>query len=445
MTTLFILLVAGILGHRLFRAYQTGLAWSVFALVLLSSYISISFGGTLPNLTVHRAILLAVIAGSFAANRWRGRIRPPYYSVLAAFALGNLASLVFAPDFQTGIKSFLSFTIEILLFFLIVSISLDSRQQAAGLLKAACWSLATVGLLAVIEKYTGFNPLDALLPGYVRPDLYKGDIMVTFPHRILLGTALAMGWPLALAFAQEPGKHAWAYWIALMLMLAGCYFSFSRGPWMAAIIGGAVMYFTAGKKVRSMSRTVVLLGVVVLIIRPGVWDTVHGRIEDTRNVNSFKGQTYQYRWELWGIAWKKISSEPLRTMVGFGPGATEHMAIETVLSYTGEVGKLWSWDNHYAATLVEGGLIGLGLLFLLYGTTVYGQWKLLRTARETDRTLQAAILSGMLGLVFMMSNVAIFAPQLNYLYWTLAASGTAIGAASASVRAKPAKKEATYA
>jgi O-antigen ligase len=176
-----------------------------------------------------------------------------------------------------------------------------------------------------------------------------------------------------------------------------------------------------------MSRTVVVLAVAVLIFRPGVWDTIHGRIEDTKNVNSFKGQTYQYRWELWGIAWKKISPDPMRTLFGFGPGATEHMAIETVLSYTGEVGKLWSWDNHYAATLVEGGLTGLGLLFLLYGTTIYGQWKLLRRAKGNNRTILAAILSGMLGLVFMMSNVAIFAPQLNYLYWTLTASGLAIG------------------
>ena len=188
------------------------------------------------------------------------------------------------------------------------------------------------------------------------------------------------------------------------------------------------MYFTAGKQVRQMSRTVAVLAAVVFIVRPGVWDTVHGRIEDTKNVNSFKGQTYQYRWELWGIAWKKISGSTVRTMFGFGPGATEHMTIETVLSYTGETNKLWSWDNHYAATLVEGGITGLALLFLLYGTTIYGQWRLLRCADEKNRTMQAALLAGMLGLVFMMSNVAIFAPQLNYLYWTLTASGAAIGA-----------------
>jgi O-antigen ligase len=114
-------------------------------------------------------------------------------------------------------------------------------------------------------------------------------------------------------------------------------------------------------------------------------------------------------------------------MFGFGPGATEHMPIEMDLAYNRDNIKLWSWDNHYAATLVEGGVAGLGLLFLLYGATVLGQWKLLRNAAEKDRTMQAAILAGMLVLVFMMSNVAIFAPQLTYLYWTLTASGIVIG------------------
>jgi hypothetical protein len=429
MIYLFMVPVAALAAYLLHKNYSQGLAAAVFALTLLSSYIQISLGSGLPNLTVHRILLLLIVIFSITAKRWKKGSLPPYRTAMVVYAAVNLLPLVFAEDFAAGIKSYLSFCIEGLLFFWVVSISLDTREQARSLAKAACLSLALVGLLAIIERYTKFNPLDAWLPGYTRAELYKDDVMVTFPHRILLGTALAMGWPLALAFAQERTKYAWVYGISLVLMLGGCYFSFSRGPWMAAVLGGAVMLLFGGKQTRKISVTVAVLALVLLIVRPGVWDTIHGRIDDTRNVNSFKGQTYAYRWELWGIAWKKISPDPLRTLFGYGPGATEHMSIDAVLSYTGETFKTQSWDNHYAATMVEGGLTGLGLLFFLYGITIRGQVQLWRRAEKRNRTLQAAILSGMLGLAFMMSNVAIFAIQIHYLYWTLTAVGAALGAA----------------
>jgi O-antigen ligase len=211
------------------------------------------------------------------------------------------------------------------------------------------------------------------------------------------------------------------------VILFSCYLSFSRGPWIAAMLAGIGMFLFAGRAIRRQSIIVIVLITIAMVLRPGVWETITASAHDTTNVDSFKGQTYQYRWELWGVAWNKISRSGDRLLFGFGQGATEVMTFDTELSYTGETTKLWSWDNHYAATMMEDGLIGLlsfaGLYLLFF-------WKLFRVRNalvEEDETMHAAILAAMAAMLFMMTNVAMFAPQLNYLLWSLIAAGFRLG------------------
>ena len=102
------------------------------------------------------------------------------------------------------------------------------------------------------------------------------------------------------------------------------------------------------------------------------------------------------------------------------------MVIETTLSYTGEDFKLWSWDNHYAATLVETGVTGLAVFVLLFMGVTFSGVAVIRKNSGEERNLLAAIFAAQFSLIFMMSNVAIFAPQISYLFWSLAAIGCCI-------------------
>jgi hypothetical protein len=416
------------LTWRIFTDYKRGVCWAVFMLTALSANPVLMTGGVLPNFNLQRLILIVLLIAAIKEKRLLQANRTaPFTWALLLYAAVNLLPLIFSIDPLMSIKAYLSFTIEIVLFYIIISKSIDTRQEARQVVFAAALALLTVAVLALIERYSGFNPVDVFMPGYVRKPQYVGDILSTFPHRILFGTAMAMGWPLALAFAQAEKKWLWIWWVGTGILLLSCYFSFSRGPWIASMFGGLCMFVFAAPAMRRQIIVVIALIAIALIARPGVWETITASAQETADANSFKGQTYKYRWELWGIAWKKISGSSERLLFGFGQGSTEVMTFDAELSYTGETTKLWSWDNHYAATLMEGGLVGLAAFAGLYSFFLLKIFSSRSTLAEKDKTMHASILAAAMVMLFMMTNVAMFAPQLNYLLWSLIAAGLRLG------------------
>jgi O-antigen ligase len=428
MSYIIILVVLAPFTWRIFTNYKQGVCWAVFLLTALSANPVLISGGGLPNFNLQRLILLVLLIAAVQKGQlFRANGAAPFMWMLILYAAVNVFPLVFSIDQLMSVKAYLAFTIEIVLFYLIISNSIDTRQDARQIVLAGASALLVVAILALIERYTGFNPVDAIMPGYVRKPEYENDTLSTFPHRILLGTAMAMGWPLALAFAQTGKAQRWIWWAGLCILLLACYLSFSRGPWIAAMFGGVVMFLFAGSAVRRQTLIVMILIACALIIRPGVWETITTRAQETTDTNSFKGQTYQYRWELWGIAWDKISRSTDRLLFGFGQGSTEVMTFDAVLSYTGETTKLWSWDNHFAATMMESGLVGLVAFAGLYSFFFLKIFSLRGTLAQENKTIHAAIMAAITVMLFMMTNVAMFAPQLNYLVWSLIAAGLHLG------------------
>lgn len=424
MNYFFIALFIGPLAWRLWTNYQQGLCWAVFLLITLSANPVILSGGSFPNFSMQRLILLLLLAAALK-NR---KLSDPHSAILfkgalLGYAAVNILPLLLSIDFMMSIKTYLAFTAEIVLFYFIISASIHNRHDARQLVVVCALALVTVAALAIVERFTGYNPVDAYMPGYMRKELYEHDILSTFPHRILLGTAMAMGWPLAFVFSQDESSLSWAWWIGVGVLILACYFSFSRGPWIAAILGGSVLFALGGPRVRRRSFVILILAAIALFARPGVWETLSSSLHDTTNTESFKGQTYQYRWELWGIAWKRILISGSRMLFGFGQGSTEIIPIEAELSYTGETATILSWDNHYAATLLETGLVGLAAFVGLHVFFITKVAKVRAYCNEVDRALLASILASVTAMLFIMTNVAIFAPQLNYLLWVLIAAG----------------------
>jgi O-antigen ligase len=398
-------------------------------LIALSANPVVMSGGVFPNFNLQRLILIVLLIAAIIKNRLLHTNRAvPFLWVLLSYAVVNLLPLIFSIDLVMSIKAYLAFTIEIVLFYFIISTSIDAKKDARRVVFAAASALVAVAVLALMERYGGFNPVDVFMPGYVRKPEYEKDVLSTFPHRILLGTAMAMGWPLVLSFAQGGKAGRWIWWSGLGVMLLSCYLSFSRGPWIASMLGGICMFLFSTPAVRRQIMIVVALMALVLVMRPGVWETIAVSAQDTADGNSFKGQTYKYRWELWRIAWKKISPSSERLLFGFGQGSTEVMTFDAELSYTGETTKLWSWDNHYAATLMETGLAGLAAFAGLYLFILLKIFGLRIAIAEQDKTMHASILAAAVVMLFMMTNVAMFAPQLNYLFWSLIAAGLHLGA-----------------
>jgi O-antigen ligase len=150
--------------------------------------------------------------------------------------------------------------------------------------------------------------------------------------------------------------------------------------------------------------------------------------ESTADVDSFKGGTFRYRLELWRVAWTQVSKEPKRLLFGYGPGSGRQTDLDWTLSYRGKDTKIESWDNQFAYDLFRSGILGSAASILLF----IGVWfRLLRLAREAgdaDRPLLVCVLASASAMIFMMSNVLIFAKQLDYLFWAVVAAGFTLAA-----------------
>jgi O-antigen ligase len=420
------------------RDYIKGVAYAVFLCVSMSTYLRIPMPGSLPQLTIYRLVLIVVFI-FWLRNRDTGRrfSNTPLLGAFAFWAIANFISVLFTTSyFVVSLKRYLDFVLEAAVFFFLVVNSLRRREDVFKVLWGACLGVTLVAGIAFIEKYTGYTPVSYIEPqnpddsdlvgGYMR-----GDVVATYQHRILLGTGMAMGFPLVFALmlvAQKLLARTRSLWFFLALVLASCYFSNSRGPWLAALLAGGTLWFLGRVAIRKKLACIAVVAALVLIMRPGVLTSLVASAQVTTESDSFKGGTFRYRLELWRIAWSEISKSPERLLFGCGPGCGSTSTVDWNLSYRGGLEwQIWSWDNQLAYDLYQSGLLGLAASLTLYGGLLLAVYRLWRHSEPADKPLLACFLASLLAYAFMLTNVMMFAKPANFLFWTIAAAAFAIG------------------
>ena len=432
MELLFFITALAILWRSYAKEYLKGLCISVAIMVFMSHYLVIQSPGSLPNITIHRFILgimLVFWLKNSSISKPLGNV--PCLGIIMAWLFSTTLSLFVTVDFVFSLKIFLSLTIEGFLFFYIVSSSLRNKNEGIRLLKYAASAMVLVALVAIVERQFGLNPVDLFVPHYERLEKYDRDVLSTYPHRILFGAAMGMALPLYFAFIELQKRKKWLPALAVILVLLAGYYSFSRGPWLG--MGLALFLLTLFAPLHIKRFLVFALVCVALAIpfNPGVRQTIKDKVTDTLDTDSFKGETYQYRWELWRIAFREVVKSPKRFLFGYGPGSGEILIFETELSYSGDVRDVWSWDNHYACQLLETGFTGLALLVLLHLWILKRLMAIRSRLDQRDAFVVLCVIVSVLVYYFTHTNVKIFAPQLNFLFWSLFAVGSAFDKSSA--------------
>jgi O-antigen ligase len=247
-----------------------------------------------------------------------------------------------------------------------------------------------------------------------------------------MGYAMAMGVPLSLALAsyEKEAKPRRIMYSITLLLIGANYFSMSRGPWLGLLFATIGMAVFCGKATRKKLLFLVVLTAAVCILRPGVRDSITNLCRGTFDPDSEKNSDYQYRWQLWGVAWDQIRLSPVRLLFGYGPDSAEGMDLSDY--WHGEEGStssitkigFTSWDNNYACDLIQLGILGFLTeiaLHLSIVKTLLDNW---RSSNPDNRILQGGIAVACLVFMFAMTNVFIFAPQLKYLFWALVAVGS---------------------
>ena len=417
--------------RMLSRDFQRGLCGALALFAMMPSTLAIEPLGDAFEFTFQRILLLVVIVFWFGwLSSRRERMPIPFFGFIVAWWIANLFSLAFAVDRVIGVKWMLSFSTEIVLFYIIVSTTIVDLESLMGVFHAFCLAIGILAVLGTIEYYTTFNPaLDIIGIKELKDET---DVIVTFRHRILFGVAMALGWPLllALAFRVDGRFKKIMVTAAVMMAIASCYFSNSRGPWFGAALAGAIMCIFGSKKVRKSMLIFAALSVVVVIVRPGVRDTLKDLTMSTFDEDSYRGKSYAYRKELWPAAFKLAKESPIRALFGHGGLSTETMDLHDMFEFGGSTYHTGfsSWDNNYACDLVEFGGFGLGVEVLFYGCVLFTLYRSTRQCPEEYRDVSAAFLAAGTVYCFALTNVFMFSPQLKCMFFTIVIIGTRLPA-----------------
>lgn len=419
-----ILLLLLPLWALLYKQFILGVAFTTLLCVSVSPFLRVTLPGALPELTLHRAALISLLIFWLRQPNTIHRLRevPLRAWILLWLGIATI-SLLGTVDFSYSLKRYLDLAFERFFFYFLLATSVCTVSDSRTVQRGVWFGLVIVAFLAICERHTGFNPVEIYLTGAEAWE-HRSDVTATYQHRILLGVGMAMAWPLSFALLRDsstgPGFRK-VIWGCTVAIFAASYFSMSRGPWVGTVVGAGVIWFLGSRRLRGYLVSIGSVAVVLLILNPGVVITLWNFAKDTADVSSFKGGSFMWRFELWRIAWDAVTVSPWRFLFGYGPASGHTLDLSWEWTFRDRETVVDSWDNQYAYYLFQTGIIGfLGILFLFYKLwkTLYHRWGKMELR---DREVMTCILASIAILLFMMTNVLIFARQLDYLFWALVA------------------------
>ncbi len=419
------------------KDYRKGMAAAVFILLAAPYNIYLEFPGAMPNLTIHRLIIVLMVF-FWLRKSWipKSPTSVPFYIPFTGVIITAIISVSISLVKVPSVKSLFSILMEEWVFYIVVATSMaamsyqDRREQVRMFIISIVGALSIVAVLGMIERWTGFNP-SQLLPTHAKlPDFlagnvktYKNRIVATYPHAILLGYTFAMVWPLLLALQvrQVSPKKRLLLWFCFFAMGSSLYFTESRGAWMGSMIAGVIAFAAMTGPIRKRLMIAGALMALVFVVRPQITQTVQHLVQSTFNLNTLKGRSYNYRIELWNKAYEEIQVNLKRYLFGYGDDSHSYADWSGYEEATGRFSTFWSWDNEYAVMLLERGTVGF-LAFVLFFLVLWVRTlqSALRAPPE-EKNFYVGLWAAVTVYLFMMTNVKVFSPQLKALLYTTAA------------------------
>ena len=291
---------------RYSRGFEQGLTCTVFLLVVLQEVSRWNLVVPLPSLTFHRvALLITLFRWSAEQGIPKADIRVPFGKIFMLSAVCFFISTCISFSPLVSLKQFTYYVFEFVLFFFVVQTSSAQRVLARKMVTALGCGLATVAFLAFAERYLNIR-ISTILPyagsdygvsrfGWGSSD--EGAITVSYRHRILFGIACAIGtlkYLVDCAFAQNK-KTARRKLLLAFICGAALYFSMSRGPWLAFVVGCAILIAVRPGRFIRPALTLAILATFFIIIRPGIWTSIMGLSQSTLDESSVRGSSFRWR------------------------------------------------------------------------------------------------------------------------------------------------------
>lgn len=421
-----------LLAIALRRGVEEALPFAAFVFVLVPRDAAIQLPG-LFDITTQRILLVALLVLYVALPKPKvsvARLDSAIKWLIFAHIGWCLLSVANSIVPIMSLKKMISEVFEYYLLYFIFFKTIRSIQTINRILLAIVAAVIVASCFGAIEAYSDwsimqwFPAVGHAFASVVGAASGRDErISSTFAHPILFGAGLTLGIVLTLYLLKittTTGKKV-LLWSGLLLMFLNIYKTSSRGPWLGLVISLCVLFLWDNGRLRKYLSAVAIVAVAVLIIRPGVWDTIANIYGATFDPESPLGSSYEYRYVLRDLAVKAVSKDIGRSLWGYGMESFYHLHLKGELY--GRPYNFVSCDSAWLELLVETGYVGLLTVGLILVLPLCYAWKELR---QGPGRIQLYFMSAMLSYYFMMLSVAMYGwGQTGYMLWMIIASSLA--------------------
>lgn len=414
------------------KGYERALPVAAFFIVLFPEESKLPIPGVF-DLTTQRFVTITLILLAFVA-RHRQRPLPKKLplqiavAVLAAWwLLSGLNSIVMATSVKNVLAQILDYFTIYYIFAKYVTSTATVRKIIFGMV-AGMVVCSVFGLLEAYEQWTVISILPTMqhtfgLSGNLYLDKSRGlRVQSTFGHPILFGLGLAMAIPMALWLASVVQK-TWQkvfLWLGIMMMFTCLYKTASRGPWLALGVSLAILLMFSKTKVKKYLTVITLLAVSVLVIRPGVWETILNNYMSTVNTHTEEGESYVYRYVLYDLVIERLDRSVPRMIWGYGPQSFMNLHLQGDIH--GRTMSFASCDSSIAAFMIETGYVGLLLAMWPLLAALNSAIKAYRKLPKPYNQLCMVFAVNLVAFFFQMTNVYLFGwGQQTIMLWMIVA------------------------
>jgi hypothetical protein len=428
-----LIVVGTLVAIALTKGFERALPFFAFVITLVPGESQIPLPGLFALTTQRVAIITLAALYLFLRNSSSGTTRnhatPLKYLILLTLGW-NLISTVESIVFTTSLKIVLSNTFDFYLVYYIFTRTVSNVRTIHKILYAFVAALTVCCVFGWFEAYFSWRVIDLFPSAVYRFTAGQGGLLSddrirsTFPHAILFANGLALGIPWALYllnFAKSGLQRAYL-WLAIILMFWNTYKTMSRGPWLALVISLILLLLLSQAKIRNRVVVISLLTILVLVIRPGVWQTIKDTYSDTLDVESARGQSYQYRYTLMRAGREVLAKNLGRSAWGFGPESFYYLGLEGEDPSSGHIVKYESCDSAMVELMVDTGYVGLLLVMALLLKPTLVSLRGFTSLPKPANLLCLALFINLVAYIFLMVSVMNFGwGQQTYMLWIILA------------------------
>ena len=189
---------------------------------------------------------------------------------------------------------------------------------------------------------------------------------------------------------------------------------------------GFTIIFMFGEKAKNLKRIFILglIGISIILIRPGIYQSIERLYNATFDKSTIKGSSFRWRAQVAELAFSQINSSDnlLNLLFGYGQGSHLFMEFPTTTTSTGQRAEFLSWDNEFAVLFYEHGYMGFLLTIVFFLILSIKTYRLLHYTQFQKKIVPLSFLSCISIIIFLQTNVKIFAPQLVFIEMIILAS-----------------------